>query len=324
MGERSGVGLVETAILTALDSLGAGPDRRHRRSSRVLAALEQAIGLAPGYSYEVLVDMASPWIMPIVLVSGQGNFGSRGSDPAASPQYTECRLSPAGQVALRADQGTLAPVPIGIINGNTHRGGTRPPFRPIAVIEAVRQVVGRPRISNAEIASIVGPPYFVTNCTVHGDLAALNAGKPTNLQLRGIVSIDDDGRVAIEDLPPYANPDETTVAIAERAHRHDWEHDYPSLHREVRLPLRDVRDESFRNTGMRIVCTPEAGADPELVRDLIIDIYGVAITVPAALPKPLPRMIRDWTHIHKDEDLLASLDALEHALSDARSYQDYW
>ena len=323
MGERSGVGLVESAILTALDSLGATPGRAHRMSSRVLGALEQAIGLAPGYSYEILVDMARPWTMPVVLVSGQGNFGIRGNDPPANYRYTECRLSPAGQVALRAEQGTLAPVPIGIINGNTHRGGTRPPFRPMAVIEAVRQVIRRPRISNADIASIVGPPHFITDCTVNGDLAALTAGKPTSLHLRGNISIDD-GRVVIKDLPPYANPDETAIAIAERASRRDWEHDYPSLHREVRLPLRDVRDESSQKLGMRIVCTPEAGADPELVRDLLMDIYGVALTVPVALPRPLPRMIRDWTRTCMDEDLLASLDALEHALPAAGSYRDYW
>ena len=323
MGQRSGVGLVESAILAALDSVGAEPGSRHRMSSRVLATLESATGLAPGYSYEILVDMATPWTMPIVLVSGQGNFGSRGSDPAASPRYTECRLSAAGQVALRAEQGTLAPVPIGIINGNTHRGGTRPPFRPMAVIEAARQVIRRPRISNAEIVSIVGPPDFITDCTVHGDLAALTAGKPANLLLRGNVSIDD-GRVVIKDLPPYANPDETAIAIAQRARRRDWEHDYPSLHSEVRLPLRDVRDESTSKSGMRIVCTPEAGADPELVRDLLLDIYGVAITVPAALPKPLSRMIRDWTRTYMDDDLLASLDALELALPAAGSYGDCW
>src|SRR5258708_28434809 len=113
MGERSGVGLVESAILTALDSLGAKPDRPHRRSSRVLGALEQAIGLAPGYSYEILVDMARPWTMPVVLVSGQGNFGSRGNDPPANYRYTERRLSPPGPVAPRAAQRLLPPMPTG-------------------------------------------------------------------------------------------------------------------------------------------------------------------------------------------------------------------
>ena len=84
MGERSGVGLVECAILEALDALGAQPGRRHRRNARVLAVVEDRIGLAPGYAYQVLLDLARPWTMPLSLVDRQGNFGSRGNDPAAN------------------------------------------------------------------------------------------------------------------------------------------------------------------------------------------------------------------------------------------------
>jgi hypothetical protein len=56
MGERSGVGLVECAILEALDSLGVQVGRRWPRNARVLAVVEDRIGLAPGYAYEVLLD----------------------------------------------------------------------------------------------------------------------------------------------------------------------------------------------------------------------------------------------------------------------------
>jgi hypothetical protein len=52
MGERSGVGLVECAILEALDSLGARPGRGYRTNARVLSAVDDRIGLAPGYAYE--------------------------------------------------------------------------------------------------------------------------------------------------------------------------------------------------------------------------------------------------------------------------------
>lgn len=158
MGERSGVGLVECGILEALDSLGARPDRPHRRNARVLAAVEDRIGLAPGYAYKVLIDLARPWTMPVSLVSGQGNFGSRGNDRPANHRYTESRLSPAGQVALAAERRELAPVPIGLINGNIYREGTRPPFRPQAIIEAWRQAIQRPRVTSDDLIGIIGPP----------------------------------------------------------------------------------------------------------------------------------------------------------------------
>jgi DNA gyrase subunit A len=97
---RSGLGLVEVAVLEALDAAGATPDRRHRSSARVLAVVEERIGLAPGYAYQVLTDLALPWKVPVPLVDGHGNFGSPDGDLPAGWRYTDVRLSPAGQVTL--------------------------------------------------------------------------------------------------------------------------------------------------------------------------------------------------------------------------------
>src|SRR5215469_9991907 len=191
MGQRSGVGLVELAILEALDARRAWPGRRAARSLMVLAALEDELGLARGYAYQVLIDLVQPWKLPVPLVEPQGNFGGRGNDPPASPYYTEARLSPAGQVALAAERGQIAPVPIGLINGNTHRQGTRPPFRPAAIIEAIRQVMHRPRITSRQILDIIGPPDFITGCAVTGDLEALFAGQRTELGLQTRVAVTD-------------------------------------------------------------------------------------------------------------------------------------
>jgi DNA gyrase/topoisomerase IV, subunit A len=81
------------------------------------------LGLARGYAWQVLIDLSQSWKLPVPLVEGRGNFGSRGDDPPASPRYNEVRLSPVGQVALAAERGEIGPVPIGMINGNTHREG---------------------------------------------------------------------------------------------------------------------------------------------------------------------------------------------------------
>ena len=47
------------------------------RCSRVLALIEERIGLAPEYGYGVLLDLALPWKIPVPLVSGQGNMRRR-------------------------------------------------------------------------------------------------------------------------------------------------------------------------------------------------------------------------------------------------------
>src|SRR5215467_13156745 len=195
MGQRSGVGLVELAILEALDARRAWPGRRAVPCRKVLAALEDELGLARGYAYQVLIDLALPWKIAVPLVDGQGNFGGRGNDPPASPYYTEARLSPAGQVALAAERGQIAPVPIGLINGNTHRLGTRPPFRPAAVIGAIRQLLARPRLPGRQITALLGSPDFITGCTVTGDLAAFTAGQRTELGLHARVIVTDAAHV---------------------------------------------------------------------------------------------------------------------------------
>ena len=315
MGERSGTGLVECTILEALGSLGAQPGRGYRTNTKVLAAVEDRIGLAPSYAYEVLLDLARPWTMPLPLVDGQGNFGSRGNDPAANPPYTQSRLSPAGQVALAAEHGDLAPVPIGLINGNVYANGTRPPFRPQAVIDALRHIIRQPNVTSKDLIAIIGPPHFLNGCTVSGDFAALAAGRPAILRLEARVTVSDDHRtVLIENFPPNANPDDTAHSLASRAAVRDWAKTNPALHRSAHLPLKEIRDESSRERDL-LVCVPEPGTTAEQLRDQLMGIYGVHTTVPAALRQPLPAMLRNWAKAHAAEDLLSSLTALENAIS---------
>jgi DNA gyrase/topoisomerase IV, subunit A len=310
MSERTGLGVVEIALLEALET------SRFLRCAKALARVEERIGLAPGYAYEVLVDLARPWTMPVNLVQGQGNFGSRGNDPPANFRYTEARITRAGRAALAAERGEMAPLPIAIINGNTYREGLRPPFRPHAVIGAVREVIKRPGVTDAELTGMVGLPYFLTGCTVTGNLTALAAGRRTELRLQAQVSISDDrSTVVIENIPPNISTDDTASIIASRASAPRWASDHPGLHRITHLPLADLRDETSDRASPfgRIVCIPKPGTSPEQLRDMLLDVPGVCTTMPVALPRPLPALIRHWCQTNASEDLLASLAALEHA-----------
>jgi DNA gyrase/topoisomerase IV subunit A len=342
VSDRSGVGVVELALLDALDSLGARPDRGFRQCERVLAMVEDASAVPRGYGYEVLVDTARDWLTQVPLIDGQGNFGGQGNDPAAAPRYTEARLSPGGQLALAAERAELAPVPIGLINGNTHRGGLRPPLRPQGIIDAIRLVLRQPDVVSRELLDTVGPPDFITGCTVTGDMSAFYAGDLMELRLESRVSITDEASLPepsglgitvhfgprrrsakpprngtillIDSFPPYANPSETTASIARRASPRDWDDEYPELRYATRLQLRNVRDES-RAGKILVACFPEDNADPEHVRDQLLNVYGVWIGVTVRLRQPLATMIRQWVARNRHEDLLASLDALEEAIA---------
>jgi hypothetical protein len=340
MGQRSGVGLVEIAILEALDARRAGPGRRAASCRKVLATLEDELGLAPGYAYQVLIDLALPWQIPVPLVERRGNFGSRGGDPPSSASYTEARLSPAGQIALAAERGEIAPVPLGLINGNTHREGTRPPFRPAAVIDAIGQVLARPRLPAGQITELVGPPDFVTGCTVTGDMAALAAGQRTELGLHARVTVTDAAQVAarvaraavlgheppcwtrdadrpvviVDNFAPYANTAEVAITIGKRAREYGWHGRHPELGAVTGLPVKDLADLSARGDYW-LACLPADGTPPEVLRDQLLNVPGVTTYVPVGLPRPLPSMLRTWTRTYKNEDLQASLAALTTALA---------
>lgn len=339
--DRTGLGLVELAILEALEGLGGRAGGRDVRCERVLAAVEDSIGLARGYGYEVLVDMALPWKVQVPLLSPHGNFGGRGNDPPASARYTDARLSRAGEVVLAAARGEMAPVPAGLINGNTHRRGTRPPFRPERIIAAVRAVLDDPGITPGKLLEIVGPPDFMTGCTVSGDLAGLRAGRKAELVLHARVTITspaalqaqgasarrwhryapDSAVIVIDSFPPYVSVDDAAAAIAERASRRDLDSRYPGLSQATRLPLRNVVDESHRGRYW-IACIPDAGADPQQIRNQLLDIYGVYDQVSVALPAPLGPAIKDWTAARQNEDLAASLAALESAIAADEPYDE--
>jgi len=312
LSERSGVGAVQVAILEAL---AARPGRGFRSNEKLLSQAEAQIGLPPWYAYPVLVDLAQPWKMPITLVEGQGNFGSRGNDPPAARRYTESRLSDAGRVVLGAEHRELAPVPVGLINGTTYRDGTQPPFRPLAVIEAIRHVIRNPKATRRAIIDIIGPPDFITGCTVTGDLAAFAAGRPTELRLQAKLTISADRRsVIVENIPPNISTDDAAMSIVKRAQQTSDPGQPSPLHTATRLDVRDVRDEGSWRSPDRIVCTPAAGVSPEDVLDQLTRVYGVYTTIYVALPRSLPATIRQWVKANEGEDLPTSLAALETAI----------
>lgn len=313
MSERSGIGAVQVAILEAL---AARPGRGFRPNEKLLSEAEVQIGLAPWYAYPVLVDLAQPWKMPVTLIDGQGNYGSRGNDPAASRRYTESRLTDAGRVVLAAEHRDLAPVPVGLINGNTYRDGTQPPFRPLAVIEAIRHVIQHPKATGEEIVNIIGPPDFITGCTVTGDLAAFAAGHPTKLRLQAKITISADRQaVIVGNIPPNISTDDAVLSIARRAEQTADLSQPSPLHTATRLDVRSVADEATSHIpDGRIVCKPATGVPPEEVRDQLSRVYGVYTTMYVALPRSLPATIRQWVRSNQAEDLPASLTALETAI----------
>jgi DNA gyrase subunit A len=100
---RDGLKPVHRRILFSMNEQGHTPDRGYVKSARVVGDVmgkyhphgDQAI-------YDTLVRMAQPFSMSLLLIDGQGNFGSVDNDPPAAMRYTESRMTRAA-VAILAD-----------------------------------------------------------------------------------------------------------------------------------------------------------------------------------------------------------------------------
>jgi hypothetical protein len=343
LSDRSGCSLIELTVLGVIDAVTGGRPRAHAGSAKVLAGIDDRIGLGPRYAYEPLLDLARPWITPVPLVAMEGNAGDRSGHPAADPEYTRCRPTLVGRLVLEAEEHRLAPVPVGLINGSTYRGGTRPPLDSSGVLAALRRLLEDPGVPNGELISLTGPPWSGGGCEQTGDLAALARGRRVMLRESGKITItgvpvpqepadappeaaraghlaDAGGtyqsfpaHLVIESLPARTNAFEVAAEIASRASRRQWHGPHAELARRTSLPVYHVDDQA-NGAGVRILLTLYPNSDPAAVRDQLRTIPGMSADTLSAFPAPLASLLRAWVDGHRGEDLAASLTELENAI----------
>lgn len=363
MTDRNGCGLVELTVLASFEALTAGDPDLFVKSSWALAGIEDRIGLGPRYGYPVLTDMTRPWVMAMPLVAGQGNFGDR-DFPAVEARYTESRQSHVGQLVLDAEAHRIPPVPVGLINGTTYRGGTQPALEPSGTIVALRKLLRDPSTPDAEILR-TAVPYSPAGCDITGDLNALAEGRDTEVRESGRITITDvpvpepsppkppvsgerkghafgwTGRLparpahlVIESLPGQTSTGDVTEEIAARSAPRQRRGESPEqLARQAFeppvLPVATVEDRSdpFASEPhpVRINLILHPGADPAAVREqLLTTVDGITTQETTwVFPRPLAQLLRSWADRHRGEDIAASLDRLEEAISlDLRSERD--
>ena len=305
------LGIVERAVLEALDGLGARSDQPHVKCARIVQALADDHGVSRKYGYDALCTLAQPWWLHLPLVDFHGNWGSADEyDRPANPRYTEARLSTAGTLALAADRGAGPQVPVGLINGDLHFDGVGPPFSPVRVVATLLALADNPVLSDAEIVALVGPPESPTGCGIACDFDALASGAPTTMVQTAQLTVEAGDRgavIVLSHLPLGVGNDTVTRAIADRVNAR-WRrdnNDAGDVLDELALPLRDVRDESYADV-TRIVCEPRAEAMLEECERRIAATWGVRISREVQLPAPLAPLVRSIV----DEDPAAQRSAL--------------
>src|SRR6185437_11404764 len=230
--------------------------------------------------YDTLVRMAQPFSMSLLLIDGQGNFGSVDNDPPAAMRYTECRLTKAAMSILAdLDKDTVdfkenydgseqepvvlpSRIPNLLVNG---AGGIAvgmatniPPHNLGEVVDACLAYVDNPDVGLDELLDIVPGPDFPTGGEIIGRTGARNAlmtGRGSVI-MRGKAAVEeirkDREAIVITAIPYQVNKAGLVERIAE-------------LVREKRIEgVADLRDESDRE-GMRVVVELKRDASAEVL-----------------------------------------------------------
>ena len=278
---RDGLKPVHRRILFSMSEQGHTPDRSYVKSARVVG---DVMGKYHPHGdvaiYDTLVRMAQPFSMGLLLIDGQGNFGSVDNDPPAAMRYTECRLTKAAMSILAdLDKDTVdfkenydgsesepvvlpSRIPNLLVNG---AGGIAvgmatniPPHNLGEVVDACLAYVDDPEIGLDALLDIVPGPDFPTGGEIIGRTGARNAlmtGRGPVI-MRGKASIEeirkDREAIIITEIPYQLNKASLVERIAE-------------LVREKRIDgISDMRDESDRD-GMRVVVELKRDASADVV-----------------------------------------------------------
>jgi DNA gyrase subunit A len=278
---RDGLKPVHRRILYACHEAGYVAGKAYRKCSRIVGdVMGKYHPHGDSAIYMALARLAQDWSMRVMLVDGQGNFGSMDPDMPAAMRYTEARLAKVSNALLEdLDKDTVdftpnydasesepqvlpARFPNLLVNG---AGGIAvgmatniPPHNLGEVINACLAYMDNGAITIDELIEHVPGPDFPTGGLILGQYGAKSAyhtGKGSII-MRSKHEVEE-GRgdrrsIVLTEVPYQTGKNNLVEKIAEAA-------------KDKRIEgVSDIRDESNRE-GVRIVIDLKRDATPEVV-----------------------------------------------------------
>jgi len=281
---RDGLKPVHRRVLFAMRELRNDWNKPYKKSARIVG---DVIGKYHPHGdsavYDTIVRMAQDFSMRYPLVDGQGNFGSIDGDPPAAMRYTEIRMTRLAHEMLEDldketvdfvpnyDESMTEPsvlpskIPDLLINGSSGiavgMATNIPPHNITEIINALKALIDRPRITIEELMEHVPGPDFPTYGIIYG-IDGINEAYRTGrgiFRVRANAKVEIDKRtkqetIAISELPYQVNKARLIEKIAGLVKNKQIE------------GIRYVRDESDRE-GMRIAI----GLKKDQVADVLIN-----------------------------------------------------
>ena len=270
---RDGLKPVHRRVIYAMFDGGYRPDKQFSKCSRVVGdVMGQFHPHGDSAIYDTMVRLTQDWNLRYPLISGQGNFGSPGNDPAAAPRYTECRMAPLAMEMVRdideetvdfqdnydgrTQEPTVLPsrIPNLLINGSigiaVGMATNIPPHNLREVAAGAEWYLKNPEASDEDLLKAlmerIKGPDFPTGAHILGRKGieeAYRTGRGS-ITMRAIVNVEELNNrtcLVVTELPYQVNPDNLAEKIA-------------GLVKEGKLQgIADIRDETSGRTGQRLV-----------------------------------------------------------------------
>ena len=258
---RDGLTPVARRALGALGELQARTPL-HVKSADTLDAVLAAGRVDGGRRaiYRELVRMAGDWMMRHPLVDGAGDLGSIDGEDAASADYTQMRLSAAGEDVLHD-----ARLPNLLVNGSfsVATGGASliPPHNLREVADAAIALIDDPRIGVEELMRhLPGPDFPTGGVAGAGDLTAAYATGSGAIAVRARAAVEEAAAIVVSELPFMVGKGGRDGVVAD-------------IRRAVRAKqvrgVREVEDQSSPIAGLRIAIVLAGDAEPDEVLEAL-------------------------------------------------------
>jgi DNA gyrase subunit A len=285
---RDGMKPVQRRILyTMSEQLGITHNSSHVKSANVVGkTMGEYHPHGDSAIYDALARMSQNFSLRYPLVDGQGNFGSVDGDPPAAMRYTEARLGQIGEEMLedigadtvdfssnyddRLQEPDVLPSKFPNLLANGGSGiavglSTKIPSHNIEeLVDATKHLIDNPECNVEGLMDHMPGPDFPLGGKIVGRDGIYNAystgrGK---LRVRADYRVEDEGkdhRIIITELPPETNKSRMLRKIADLVDKGTIE------------GVSDLRDESNREDGVRVVVELKRNAIADVVENQLVD-----------------------------------------------------
>ena len=277
---RDGLKPVHRRILYSMNQNGNRSTAKFVKSARIVGdVMGKYHPHGDSAIYNSMVRLAQPWSLRYPLIQGQGNFGSMDGDEPAAMRYTEARMAkPADDMLVDIEKETIdfrdnfdgserepvvlpAKLPNLLLNGQigiaVGMATNIPPHNLGELVDATIEIIDNDDVTIDDLMRHVRGPDFPTGATIYGGAPmkqAYQTGRGS-VSVRGVAEIEETKRgrhqIVISEIPYGVNKASLVEKIAE-------------LHKEKKISISDLRDESARGA-VRVVVEVKKDGYPKKV-----------------------------------------------------------